>query len=84
MRRDVCLAPTATAQGNPTYPAEKVSFGDASGTARNFIRLARPHKWAKNLLLFAALIFSLRVFNLHDVVLASVGFVAFCALAGFA
>lgn len=68
------------------YPAEKVSFRDASGSAsaQDFIRLARPHQWAKNLLVFAALIFSLRLFNLHDVMLASVGFVAFCALAGFA
>lgn len=44
------------------------------------LRLARPHQWIKNALVLAALIFGQRLFVFHDVVLAAVAFVAFCAL----
>ena len=45
------------------------------------VRLARPHQWIKNALVLAALVFGQRLFVLHDVVLAVIAFVAFCALA---
>ena len=44
-------------------------------------RLARPHQWIKNALVLAALVFGQRLFVFHDVVLAIIAFVAFCALA---
>jgi 4-hydroxybenzoate polyprenyltransferase len=42
------------------------------------LRLLRPRQWTKNLLLFAALIFAKRLFDPDAVLLASLGFVAFC------
>ena len=44
------------------------------------IRLARPHQWIKNALVLAALVFGHRLFVFHDVVVAFIAFVAFCAL----
>ena len=44
------------------------------------VRLARPHQWIKNALVLAALVFGQRLFVFHDVVLAAIAFVAFCAL----
>jgi 4-hydroxybenzoate polyprenyltransferase len=46
--------------------------------------LARPWQWVKNGLVLAALVFSHRLFNPHDVLLAMVATVAFCALSSFA
>ena len=42
-------------------------------------KLARPHQWSKNALIFAALIFSQRLFHWHDVVLTVMALIAFCA-----
>jgi len=44
------------------------------------IALARPYQWVKNGLVFAALVFSERLFHLRDVLLACVAFVVFCAV----
>jgi 4-hydroxybenzoate polyprenyltransferase len=41
-------------------------------------RLLRPRQWTKNLLLFAALVFAEELFDADAVVLASLGFAAFC------
>ena len=41
-------------------------------------RLLRPRQWTKNLLLFAALVFAKKLFDADAVVLASLGFAAFC------
>jgi 4-hydroxybenzoate polyprenyltransferase len=48
--------------------------------------LARPHQWLKNGLLFAALVFSERLFHPRDIALACIAFAAFCAIssAGYA
>ena len=59
-----------------------------SGGAAAFVRsrrgallaLARPYQWIKNGLLFAALVFSDRLFEPRDVGRAIVGFIAFCAV----
>jgi 4-hydroxybenzoate polyprenyltransferase len=50
------------------------------------VKLARPYQWLKNGLVFAALVFSQRLFHFHDLVLTVVAFVAFCAIssAGYA
>jgi 4-hydroxybenzoate polyprenyltransferase len=41
-------------------------------------RLMRPRQWTKNLLLFAALIFANKFFDANSIILACLGFVAFC------
>lgn len=48
---------------------------------RDVVSLLRPTQWSKNTVLFAALIFSKHLFNVDAVVLVTLGFVAFCALA---
>jgi len=48
---------------------------------RDVVSLLRPTQWSKNAVLFAALMFSKHLFNLDAVVVVSLGFVAFCALA---
>lgn len=45
------------------------------------IRLIRPKQWTKNLLLFAALVFAHKLLDLQAVLLATLGFVSFCAAA---
>lgn len=44
-------------------------------------RLLRPTQWSKNTVLFAALVFAKHLFEPHDVLLVSLGFVCFCAMA---
>jgi 4-hydroxybenzoate polyprenyltransferase len=39
----------------------------------------RPYQWTKNLLVFAGLVFAVRLFHLPSVLLAAAGFAAFCA-----
>src|SRR5690349_13962254 len=42
--------------------------------------VARPYQWLKNGLVFAALVFSERLFSPHDLVLACIAFASFCAI----
>jgi 4-hydroxybenzoate polyprenyltransferase len=58
--------------------------GAKRSTAGALLMLARPWQWIKNGLVLAALIFSHRLFVLHDTILAMVAFVAFCALSSLA
>jgi len=51
--------------------------------AAALLALARPHQWVKNGLVLAALLFSQRLFIMRDALLASVAFIAFCALSSF-
>jgi 4-hydroxybenzoate polyprenyltransferase len=44
-------------------------------------RLLRPTQWSKNTVLFAALIFAKHLFDPRDLLLVSLGFVCFCAMA---
>ena len=48
---------------------------------RDIVRLLRPTQWSKNAVLFAALIFAKHLFEIRDVTLVSLGFLAFCAIA---
>lgn len=48
--------------------------------AQAFIRLLRPKQWTKNLLIFAALLFSANQINIVKVYYASFGFVLFCTV----
>ena len=61
--------------------ATKLSDTQSTSQLAAMIRLARPHQWIKNALVLAALVFGQRLFVFHDVVLAVIAFVAFCALA---
>src|SRR5260370_5453602 len=45
------------------------------------VMLARPYQWIKNGVVFAALVFSQRLFHFHGVVLSVLAFIAFCASA---
>jgi len=47
-----------------------------------FLRALRPHQWTKNLLVFAALLFSKHLFEPEPFLRAFLAFVAFCGLAG--
>ena len=47
-----------------------------------FFRALRPHQWTKNLLVFAALLFSKHLFEPEPFARAFLAFVAFCGLAG--
>jgi 4-hydroxybenzoate polyprenyltransferase len=48
------------------------------------LRLARPHQWSKNLLLYAPLIFSRHLFIFRDTAIVTLGVIGFCAMASFA
>ncbi len=61
--------------------ATKLNEIQGGGQVGAMIRLARPHQWVKNALVLAALVFGQRLFVFHDVVLAAIAFIAFCALA---
>ncbi|HEY8548352.1 MAG TPA: decaprenyl-phosphate phosphoribosyltransferase [Vicinamibacterales bacterium] len=51
-------------------------------TAILLIRTLRPEQWTKNLVLFAALLFGLRLFDPIAVFRAGIAFVLFCLLSG--
>jgi len=60
--------------------ATKLNDSRSAGQLAAIVRLVRPRQWLKNTLVLAALMFGQRLFVFHDVVLAAVAFVAFCAL----
>jgi len=60
--------------------AEQSVFPVQPARWRAMWKLARPHQWSKNALIFAALIFSQRLFHWHDFVLTVMALVAFCAV----
>src|SRR5208282_2872015 len=66
--------------GTAMSAAPKLDISHETSQWSAMIRLARPHQWIKNALVLAALVFGQRLFVLHDVVLALIAFVAFCAL----
>ena len=47
-----------------------------------FLRALRPHQWTKNLLVFAALLFSKHLFEPEPFLRTLLAFLAFCGLAG--
>jgi 4-hydroxybenzoate polyprenyltransferase len=57
---------------------------ERTSTLRDMWQLLRPTQWSKNLVVFAALIFSKHLFDRTDVLLVSVGFLAFCLTASAA
>ncbi|MFN8625459.1 MAG: decaprenyl-phosphate phosphoribosyltransferase [Candidatus Binatia bacterium] len=65
---------------NTGMPEEARAYARPT-SLRDVVSLLRPTQWSKNTVLFAALIFSKHLFNVDAVVLVTLGFVAFCALA---
>ncbi|MQA30077.1 MAG: decaprenyl-phosphate phosphoribosyltransferase [Luteitalea sp.] len=51
-------------------------------TAVNLLLSLRPSQWTKNLLVFAALIFAVKLFDARALRLSAVAFVIFCGLSG--
>lgn len=57
---------------------------ERTSALRDVWQLLRPTQWSKNLVIFAALIFSKHLFNRADVLLVGMGFMAFCLVASAA
>jgi len=64
-------------------PTESSTMPPASdgSTVADLLRLMRPSQWAKNAVVFAALIFSKHLFILPDVILVLAAFASFCLVA---
>jgi 4-hydroxybenzoate polyprenyltransferase len=58
--------------------AKGMDFGRA---ARGLIRSMRPRQWTKNVFVFAALVFDLKLFSSNYVMKSLIGFVVLCMLA---
>jgi len=54
---------------------------ERASSLRDLWQLLRPTQWSKNLVLFAALIFSKHLFDVADLATVSLGFLAFCLAA---
>lgn len=64
-----------------SYPPDR-SRADARGSLRLFIALLRPKQWTKNLLLFAAPLFSIRQVSGEELLYSLLGFLLFCFVSG--
>ena len=63
-------------------PGTSVAEVPPRSTAVNLLISVRPGQWTKNLLVFAGLLFGLKLFNLPAVFAAGGAFIIFCALSG--
>jgi len=54
----------------------------SAGKLRAYVELVRPKQWYKNLLLFVGIVFAKELGELDLLLLAALGFLAFCALSG--
>jgi 4-hydroxybenzoate polyprenyltransferase len=57
---------------------------EASGRSMlvNLLRSLRPSQWTKNLLVFAALVFAVKLFDIRAVIASTEAFIIFCVLSG--
>ncbi|ULL13623.1 decaprenyl-phosphate phosphoribosyltransferase [Paenibacillus sp. H1-7] len=62
----------------PTKTDVKLKGGESRSTPGMYLALMRPRQWTKNLLVFAALIFSIRIADMTMLSHAVAGFVLFC------
>jgi 4-hydroxybenzoate polyprenyltransferase len=77
--------PETTAAKNPRrerVEAMSPSATDHRSTAVNLLLSLRPSQWTKNLLVFAALIFAVKLFDRRALALSALAFAIFCALSG--
>jgi 4-hydroxybenzoate polyprenyltransferase len=61
---------------------DRVRMPGSRSAAVNLLLSLRPGQWTKNLLVFAALLFAVRLFDLRALLLSFLGFVVFCGLSG--
>jgi 4-hydroxybenzoate polyprenyltransferase len=71
-----------TTSSKVAVPGASTSSVPGRSAVLSLIVSVRPEQWTKNLLIFAGLLFSRRLFDPAAVAEASIAFVVFCALAG--
>jgi 4-hydroxybenzoate polyprenyltransferase len=71
--------PTITVPAEPDTAAEEPVVPTRT-PLRAAIKTARPQEWVKNVFVFAGLLFSGKFNEPHDVLLATLAFIAFCAI----
>jgi 4-hydroxybenzoate polyprenyltransferase len=64
----------------PDVPADRPRTSGSRPAALGLVVSLRPGQWTKNLLVFAPLVFAVRLFDLQSDVKAGLGFLVFCAL----
>lgn len=64
----------------PDDPPDNRAASGSRSAVLSLIRSLRPHQWTKNLLVFAPLLFAVKLFDPSAVTRAGAGFVVFCAL----
>src|SRR5688572_14375180 len=62
--------------------ASRLTASDRRSLALNLLISLRPAQWTKNLLVFAALVFAEKLFEVRSLALSVAAFVIFCALSG--
>jgi 4-hydroxybenzoate polyprenyltransferase len=72
--------PTPAAAAAPGEPSMDQPVAPSRSPLRAAIKTGRPHEWIKNLFVFAGLLFSGKFGHGHDVLEATLTFVAFCAI----
>ncbi|AOT70150.1 decaprenyl-phosphate phosphoribosyltransferase [Geosporobacter ferrireducens] len=60
----------------------KLRYTNVVNTIKSLIRIMRPKQWTKNLIVFAALLFSDNLFNMELLKLSVSGFFLFCMFSG--
>jgi len=78
------MAVTFSAVSSPAVDPVLPGCATKRSAANAMLVLARPWQWVKNGLVLAPLVFSHQLFNPHEVMLAGVAFLAFCAWSSFA
>jgi 4-hydroxybenzoate polyprenyltransferase len=66
----------------PDASMSHIAASDRRSFALNLIISLRPAQWTKNLLIFAALVFAEKLFDVTSVALSVAAFAIFCALSG--
>ncbi|HUR34752.1 MAG TPA: decaprenyl-phosphate phosphoribosyltransferase [Vicinamibacterales bacterium] len=64
----------------PDAPADRSGASGSRSTSLGLVLSLRPGQWTKNLLVFAPLLFAVKLFDLPSVGRAGAGFAVFCAL----
>jgi 4-hydroxybenzoate polyprenyltransferase len=71
--------PTIAVPAEPETAADKPVVPSRT-PLRAAIKTARPQEWVKNVFVFAGLLFSGKFNHPHDIVLATLAFISFCAI----
>src|SRR5438105_2433693 len=67
---------------NSVATAEPILERKAFASFKDFFLCLRPHQWTKNLVIFAALLFSKEIDNIHQTLISIGAFGIFCLLSG--